>query len=152
MRVWRLCKPEHAATALDGEGARRFGGRWNPRGVPAVYAASSLSLAALEVLVHVTATQARVAFAAVEIDVPDDLTLYEPDELPDDWAADPAPASSVRLGAAWLERQTTAVLRVPSAVVPLEHNVVLDPLHPDFRVIAVVRTVPFAFDARLLAR
>lgn len=149
MRVWRLNSPRHAATALDGEGARRFGGRWNARGTPVVYAAATLSLAALEVLVHVTAAQARMPFAAIEIDVPDALAIEAPTP-PADWRDDPAPASTVALGAAWVSRGDAAVLRVPSVVVPLEDNVVLNVAHGEFTQIAVVRTVPFAFDPRLL--
>ncbi len=77
LSVWRLVKAKHAAEAFSGEGARRFGGRWNERGTAIVYLGGSLSLAALEIFVHLTAADARLAFVAIELMVPDRVRIAE---------------------------------------------------------------------------
>lgn len=138
--------------AFNGEGARRYGGRWNHPGVPAVYTAAHLSLAVLELLVHVAAPEDLPAdLVAVPADVPDDLRIEDvgTQELPRDWRRTPAPAALADRGTAWLRAARTAVLAVPSAVVPLETNYILNPAHPDFRRIVVGRAQPFGLDPRL---
>lgn len=130
--------------AFDGEGARRYGGRWNHLGVPAVYTAAHLSLAVLEVLVHVTLSEdLPTDLVAIPADLPDDLLIehVRVGDLPRDWRRTPAPAALADRGTAWLSAARTAVLAVPSAVVPPETNYILNPAHPDFRRIIVSRAV-----------
>ena len=152
MRVWRLCKSRHAA--LDGEGARLAGGRWNSRGTPVVYASDSLSLAALELLVHCDPALLPEDLVAVEIEIPDGVAQrrLEIAELPRSWRRHPAPASLARMGNLWAKEMTTALLVVPSAVVPGQRNVLLNPRHPDFGRIRAGRPERFALDARLSGR
>ena len=135
IRAWRLVKAAHAASAFDGEGARRFGGRWNARGTPMVYLGGTLSLAALEVFIHLSAEDARLRFVAMALDIPDVVTIedLEPEKLPRDWRNEPPPAACQALGTAWAKKEGAAVLRVPSVIVPVEWNVLLNPRHPDFR-------------------
>jgi len=150
-RAYRIVKTKRASTAFDGEGARRTGGRWNSVGVPVVYVASSIALAALEVLVHLDDPALLSAFSLVGVEFEDDLV--EPlslDELPPDWNALPAPPACAALGDEWFRRGKTAVLRVPSAVVPLEWNFLLNARHADFGKIGIGETLPFGFDERLL--
>src|SRR5271157_3894246 len=100
--AWRIVKAKHAATAFSGEGAARTGGRWNSRGVPAVYTSSTKSLAALESLVHLNPP---VLFRYVAIRIRFDDALVEsvpPKALPRDWRSEPPPSSTKRLGDAWV--------------------------------------------------
>ena len=151
MRVYRLIRAPWVDQALTGEGARRYGSRWNPKGVPMVYAASTLSLAALETLVHFTVRTAPLDYIALTIRVPDDAVARLPEkELPPDWNATPAPAACQALGARWVREAKSLGLAVPSAVIPSEHNVLLNPGHPDFGKVAIENREPFAFDSRLL--
>jgi RES domain-containing protein len=151
MRLWRLSKAKHAATALDGEGSRIVGGRWNSEGRRAVYLSEHLSLAALEVLVHESKATAPT-YVAIELDVPDDITIHAPapSSLPKDWRDGDAPASTKALGDAWLAAGTHALLRVPSVIIPEEFNFVLNPTHRDAARIKPAPPVRFVFDPRLL--
>jgi RES domain-containing protein len=150
--VWRLCKRRH--TAFDGEGARRAGGRWNPRGSAVVYASETLSLAALEMLVHCDPALLPDDLVAIPADVPEAVRVRRVEErdLPRGWRGQPTPRALQTIGADWLEKRETAVLSVPSALVPRERNVLLNPAHPDFRRIRVGPAEPFSLDPRLGAR
>jgi RES domain-containing protein len=152
MIVWRITRQVHQA--LDGEGARVNGGRWNSAGRAVIYTSQSLSLAALEYLVHVDPLLAPSDLVAMEIEVPDERGLgagAEADRFPaDDWRAYPAPEWQAELGDTWLEDGTFLWLAVPSAIVPEEHNVLIDPRHARMREVRVLSTRPFGFDKRLL--
>lgn len=151
LRAWRLVKAVHAATAFDGEGARRYGGRWNARGTPMVYLGGTLALAALELFVHLTAEDARLEFVAMAVDIPDGVASedLDPQALPRDWRSEPPPAACQVLGSGWIERGESAVLRVPSVIVPMEWNILLNPRHPDSRRIRIGTPEPFGFDTRM---
>ncbi len=151
MTVWRLCKRRHAA--LDGQGARLAGGRWNSRGTAVVYASETLSLAALELLVHCDAAFLPDDLVAIPIEIPDGLPArrIEAASLARTWRHHPAPESLARLGDAWASDRGSAVLSVPSAVVPGERNFLLNPAHPDFKRIRAGRPEKFSLDARLAA-
>jgi len=153
MRVYRLIRARWVSQALTGEGARRYGSRWNPKGVPMIYTASTLSLAALETLVHFAIDTAPVDYVALTIRVPSDaIERVAPNELPPDWNVTPAPASCQELGARWARQSKSLGLAVPSAVVPSETNILLNPLHPDFPEVVLEKQEPFLFDSRLLKR
>lgn len=123
-----------------------FGGRWNPAGMPAIYAAGSMSLAMLERLVQRN-NLARMPI--VEAFVPDDLPIADLlDDPPPNWRAVDSP-EAVAAGGAWLAGRTTAVLRVPSAIVPREANYVIDPAHPDAARIVVGAAEVLVWDPRL---
>lgn len=149
MIVWRLARLAHAK--LDGEGARLAGGRWNTRGRAAVYASSRLSLAALELLVHTDVPLVPPDLVAFEIEIPDtvDIETAELADLPKDWRLPGHPGCRA-IGDTWLAEERTAVLRVPSAVVPEEWNYIINPGHRAAKAIEVVRRRKFAFDSRLL--
>jgi RES domain-containing protein len=152
MRVWRICKRANAA--FDGEGARRAGGRWNPRGVAVVYASETLSLAALELLVHADPALLPEDLVAIPAEIPETLRVrrIEPAELPRGWRRHPPPEELAQIGASWAAKLETAVLSVPSALVPQERNFVLNPAHAEFRRIRIGKPEAFALDARLTAR
>ena len=151
MRLYRICRAAH--TALDGEGARLWGGRWNEPGRPVVYTSAALSLAALEYLVHVDPDLAPTDLVALTLELPDEVATETVDAaaLPTDWAHAPEPAACRALGDAWLRAGRTVALRVPAAPVPEEWNVLLDPRHADMGRVTVVGERTFWFDPRLMA-
>jgi RES domain-containing protein len=148
-RAWRLTKARYLATAWDGEGARRSGGRWNSAGTAVVYTSETLSLALVETLVHLP-SGVLPAFVAVPLEIDDSLvTVLEDKHLPVDWRSDPAPPSTRAVGDAWVQANTSAALRVPSVVVPMEFNYVLNPRHRGFARVVMGAPMPFPFDPRL---
>ena len=151
MRVFRISRKAHAA--FDGEGARIVGGRWNRRGTAAVYASESLALAALELLVHADPALLPEDLVAIAAEVPDNLAVESvpPRELPADWRNHPAPEALADRGTEWAKSRRTAVLAVPSALVPRERNFLLNPAHPDFRRIRIGKPEPFTLDTRFRA-
>jgi RES domain-containing protein len=150
MHVWRLARAAHSA--LDGEGARRAGGRWNSPGVPVVYTSSTLSLAVLELLVHTDPDLAPDDLQVSEIDVPASLAagVLDVATLPPDWRAVPNHPACRAVGDDWVKRRDQVLLGVPSAIVPEELNYLINPAHPEAARIQVVRVRAFAFDKRLL--
>lgn len=148
MRVWRVSRRAHAA--FDGKGARLAGGRWNHRGTPVVYTSATLSLAALEYFVNLDPGDAPDDLVATSSEVPDGLALraVREKDLPSRWRGYPAPEALADLGTEWARRRSTAVLAVPSAVVPPETNYLLNPAHPEFRRISVGRPEAFSLDPR----
>lgn len=148
--VWRIVKAEHKAAAFDGEGARLYGGRWNSPGRRVVYCASSVSLATLEMLVHLPRSARQPAFVVLPARLSDSMILdLDPDKLPRHWLAFPAPPGLQDLGDEWLASGRSVALRVPSAVVPLESNILLNPSHPDFAKLEFGAARPFPLDPRL---
>lgn len=152
MRVWRICREPYVEQALDGIGGLYTSGRWHMKGRPIVYTASSASLAALEVLVHVDPLTAPTDLRLLAIELPDDLSteVIEPAMLPEDWSSLPAPAPLQTLGSTWLKSGRTAALNVPTAVITVERNVLLNPRHPDAQQIRITSDMAFSFDPRLL--
>ncbi len=147
--AWRLIKTKYLATAWDGEGAQRSGGRWNGVGTAVVYVAGTLSLALLETLVHTT-SDLLPAYTAVPIEFDESLvTTLDEKDLPRDWMSAPAPVSTRAIGDEWVKSARSALLRVPSVVVPLEYNYVMNPTHPDFGRIRIGAAMRFPFDQRL---
>jgi RES domain-containing protein len=147
--VHRIEKARRIGSAFTGEGARIAGGRWNPVGVSAVYCSDSLALAALEVFVHLGHEGRSLAFVSFRVEIPDDTRIERVDPLPPGWRAEPPVASSQEVGYRWARTGATAVLLVPSAIVPGEFNALLNPTHADFRRVAVGKPEPFSFDPRL---
>lgn len=152
MRVWRICREPYVEPALDGIGGMYTSGRWHINGNPIVYTATSAALAALEVLVHVDPLTAPTDLRLLAIELPNDLTteVLEPVTLPEDWYSVPAPASLQTLGSSWLTRGCTAALNVPSAVITVERNFLLNPRHPEAQQIRIISDEAFTFDTRLL--
>lgn len=149
--AFRLCKTKHAATAFAGEGARIAGGRWNSPGVAVVYASSTLSLATLEVLVHLDDPEAFARmFSWFGMEIPDELIeLLDESKLPPGWCADETTGATQVIGDAWVRSQRSAVLAVPSVVTPGERNYLLNPVHPSISAIRIAAPQPFRPDPRL---
>jgi RES domain-containing protein len=151
LSLWRIVKAKHVAAAFDGEGARRYGGRWNPRGTPVVYLGGTLSLAALETFVHLAPEDARLALIAIEVVVPDRVEIADlpTKALPPDWRNEPSPHSTQAIGKDWVKRAETALLRLPSIIVPREFNYLLNPNHATFTKLKIQPPMPFGFDSRM---
>lgn len=156
--VWRIGTdtPDYVADDLTGEGARRSGGRWNASGTAMVYAAESRALACLETVVHLNAGGFPSNRYLVEVVIPDDVRAAAetlgPADLPVGWDAAPAGAVSIGAGTSWAASARSAVLIVPSVIVPEEHNVLINPAHPDARRITSRKLRKWLYDARLERR
>jgi RES domain-containing protein len=150
--VWRIVTARFAEAAFSGEGARLYGGRWNPKGVAMVYTAQSQSLALLEMLVQDQPLRAH--YVMIPAYIPDDLAVVRvgPDELPPNWREPGSREHLQKLGADWIASGRSAVLAVPSVVVPAESNFLLNPSHPDFSRITPGEPVNHPTNFRLLAR
>jgi RES domain-containing protein len=152
LTVWRLVTARYAASAFSGDGARLYGGRWNRKGVPLVYTSGTQSLAMLEMLAQDDPLRAR--YVVIQADIPDDVAVERVlvEDLPADWRSTAAREQLQDLGSTWARGLSSAVLAVPSAVIPAEHNYLLNPLHPAFADIAIGAAQAFVTDARLFPR
>jgi len=150
MHVWRLARAVY--DPLDGEGARLHGGRWNREGTPLVYTSDHLSLCALEQLVHLSPENVPEDLTAFEIEVPEDLLIEKvgPEDLPGGWDRIADHPECQRIGELWARGESSPVLEVPSAVLPMEMNYLINPRHPEAEAIQVAEAEEFRFDQRLL--
>ena len=151
MRAYRLVKARHQATALDGSGAKAHGGRWNSKGVAMVYASDSVSLAALELLVHLHRSAVLNHYILFGLNVPDEGVMWlDENALPKDWRADPPPSSTAAIGDEWIGSGLSLALSVPSTLIPTQRNLLLNPTHDAFdTVIDSASAERFSFDPRL---
>ena len=150
MRFWRICRRRYAEEAASGQGARLYGGRWNSRGVPVVYASTSLALAAVETFVNLEPNLRPADLVSVEGEIPGALTIprLDPAILPAGWHKT-RDESLRRFGDEWIRGGESAALLVSSAAVFGEWNVLLNPAHRHFPEIKPRDPEPFGFDARM---
>jgi len=153
MFLYRISKRAHIKD-LSGNGARLYGGRWNHRGVPLVYTSESRSLATVEFLVHVSLPNAPGDLSMATLEVPENIAPKElnPASLPKNWRDSPAPIKLADLGTQWARSNTSLLLRVPSAVVEYEYNILVNPLHQDLPRVKLAKVVPYKLDERLMRR
>lgn len=150
---WRIIKTKHAARAFDGEGARRYGGRWNSPGRRVVYTSSTISLVVLEVLVHLEQRAFLPAYSLLRVQLDESQLRRLPvTKLPKNWRNDPAPSALQAIGDQWLSEGKSLALAVPSALVPYETNYLLNPEHSAFSYTVIEPAQPFSFDRRLLRK
>jgi RES domain-containing protein len=151
VRVWRLTRKRHLDAALAGEGARRFGGRWNGRGIAIVYTSESLELALLEALVHVDVEVLPRDYWQLSFEVPDELIAPPPRRLPTGWDALPPYRPGVqKIGNAWARSGRSLALRVPASVLPERFNVLVNPAHPDIGQVREVSRARLNWPPRLV--
>jgi len=145
--VYRLSSARYPATS--GAGAAKYGGRWNRIGTQAIYAAQSVSLAALEVLVHYSILPRD--FVLTEIQIPDARRVQslKQDAFPIGWDSETVISATQDIGESWVREGRSAILSVPSSIIPSERNFVLNPAHPAFQKVSFLPPVPFQFDRRL---
>jgi len=151
MRVWRISKNRHSATAFSGEGSRQFGARWNTAGVPLVYTSLSLSLAVVETFVHLEIATEPGDLVSIMAELPvDEIQVERVDvgALPEDWRSVNHPGPQA-IGSEWSLSRRSLALLVPSVAVDGEWNALINPLHPDAAAIVVEKPKPFHFDPRM---
>jgi RES domain-containing protein len=149
--AWRIDRAKWTATSFSGKGAAAVGGRWNPAGLHVVYASENLATAALEKFLHLPKPiPPRLTFVQFALEL-NGVAVERPRlaDLPSSWRDEPVSAASQKFGAAWYGAGRTAVLAVPSAIIPEEINYVLNPAHPQFAKISISKPTPFTFDPRL---
>ncbi|MBC8127059.1 MAG: RES family NAD+ phosphorylase [Gloeobacteraceae cyanobacterium ES-bin-144] len=148
-KFYRIVQAHWAASAMSGEGARLNGGRWNPPGISAVYLAESRALAALEMLVHAPREVLHLAWRLIEVEVPEKwIVTARHSALPADWQALPSSPSARQFGEAWLSEPGSLALKLPSVLIPEEHTLLLNPLHPDAARMKISKPLEFRFDPR----
>jgi len=148
--AYRIVAPRWASTAFSGEGARKYGGRWNSPGHPVVYLSESRALCALELLVHLTTPETRAKpFSLIEVIVPErSIECLPPSALPLGWRDSPPTRESQDIGDLWLTEGRALALRVPSVVIPEESNLLLNVAHPEFSQVSMCEAKRFSVDAR----
>lgn len=149
--AWRIVKPHYVADAFSGEGGRLFGGRWNSVGTPMVYAAESKALAALEILVHMDDACLMDEYLCIPVRFDTRLVRnLDLKTLPGNWRETPPSYSTQCMGDAWMAATLSAVLEVPSVLIPGESNYLINPRHRNFGKLKLGAPEPFEFDPRLL--
>ena len=153
--VWRIAADTRAYQAddLSGAGAKATGGRWNEVGVAVLYASETRALACLETVVHLNSGGLPLNRYLVALAVPDDLWAGAQREDPGSagvgWDAEPAGMVSIAFGTAWVRSGRSALLLVPSVVVPEEANVLINPAHPGSLAITATKVRKWLYDPRL---
>lgn len=149
MQVFHLGKSKFAGD-LTGRGAELFAGRWNRKGIPCIYTASTLSLSVLEYAVNNSLDNIPRALSYTIYEVPDkEVKKFSIASLPGDWADRPVPISTMDFGTRLLREGVHLIIAVPSVIVPEEYNFLINPLHKDFKKIKVAKMKDFVFDVRL---
>lgn len=150
MTVFRICNPKFSED-ISGTGAKLYGGRWNSKGVAALYASEHISLSVLEMLVHNRFTDFAIDLNLLHLAFADTLSIKEvkSNKLKTDWIND---FDYTRfMGDQFIQAGTHAILKVPSAVIKEEHNFIINPLHADFKKIKITQTISFSTDKRLFS-
>ncbi|MGB8356248.1 MAG: RES family NAD+ phosphorylase [Chthoniobacteraceae bacterium] len=148
--AWRIVPERRSSDAFSGEGARIAGGRWNSKDTRIVYTSNTKSLAALELLVHISPSLPR-KFKAFRLEFDDDMIEHiKAGVLPADWVIEPPGPATMAIGDTWARNAGSPVLAVPSIIIPDELNFLLNPAHPDFPKIKIHPPADFVFDPRLL--
>ena len=153
MIVYRLSKSKFARD-LSGKGAELAGGRWNSRGVAVVYTSESRALCVAEIAVHTALGDVPGDYTLTTIEIPNTLEIFEipVKNLPANWKSLPHSGKTQELGDVWIKENKFPVVKVPSAVVQGDFNYLINPHHPDFNKIRIVKTERFSFDERLFIK
>ena len=151
MYVWRICSKKYRSSAFSGIGGLYVPGRWHPQGHKIVYTAGSLALASLEIFVHLESD--RVPLVAIKAWLPNELKIeeIEPSQLPDNWQDTSAYSLLQKMGRDWLVSCKTPILKVPSSIVPVEYNYLLNAQYPELKIV-LEPPMKFKFDRRMWKR
>lgn len=146
MELWRISN----YADLSGGGGLQAAGRWHTRGKRIVYLADHPASALLEMLVHMDRDLLPATYRLLRIVVSDAVTVDHigNDALASDWRTQPA--LTRQIGDQWLDKSATALLQVPSVIVPIGKNFLLNPAHPDAAKVTIAAIVNAPFDPRLL--
>ncbi len=153
--VWRIAvdTPEYEAHDLTGKGAEVTGGRWNRKGTALIYASDSRALACLETVVHLSSGDALpLNRYLVQIGIPiavwNSRVAFDPAPHVG-WDAEPGGKVSMDCGTVWIQGKTTLLAEVPSVIVPEEHNILINPNHPDATKLTAVKIRSWTYDQRI---
>jgi len=151
MKVYRISKTFFIKD-ISGTGARIYGGRWNHKGVSILYTSQSRALATVEYLVHVPLSLKPKNLSIASIELPDDVSIKEvlKEDLPANWRDSPPPSEIASIGTGWILAGNTLGLRVPSASVENDFNLLINPVHPEMSRVKIVTIEPYEVDRRLL--
>lgn len=133
MHLWRICAAKYQDSAFSGLGGLYAAGRWHQKGNKIVYTAESLALATLEIFVHLESD--RIPLVAIKTQIDNDAEVETASNLPDNWQETDAYSQLQQIGTEWLKSGRTSILKVPSAIVPVEFNYLLNPEHPDLKLL-----------------
>ena len=154
--IWRLEKETYVDTAFRGKGSLKTGGRWHHKGTQVTYASEHPGVAVLEKLVWLgsynMARKSSYVLLPLHLDPEEHLETLDASALPDDWDTFPHPETTRALGTQWVKEERSVVLAVPSAVLPVAKNYLINPFHPDFHDLEPGEPIPFSWDARLFQR
>jgi len=150
MRVYRLSRKKYA-NELSGKGAAISGNRWNSKGTEIIYTAESRALAMAEVMVHLSLSILPADYMMLEVDIPDEIGIKEIaiEDLEEGWNSHPPLTYTQKIGDHFIRENVHPILKVPSAVVPGDHNYLIHPHHSESKEIKISNTWPFPFDERL---
>ncbi len=148
MYVWRICATKYQDSAFSGLGGLYVPGRWHLQGHRIIYTSESLALASLEIFVHLESD--RLPLVAIKAYLPDELEIGEVklDDLPSNWQNNSSYSLLQTIGQDWLRSRRTPILKVPSAIVPVEHNYLFNPEHPELN-LELEPPFKFNFDQRM---
>lgn len=148
--AWRIIKSKLSNHAFDGEGSRIYEGRWTSPGLPVIYTSESLSLATLEVLVHIQSSAPLGAYLQYKIGFTDELVEdLNQEKPPGNWRDSPAPVELRAFGDSWIRSGTSVLFRVPSTIITHEFNFLINPLHDDFTKLRLEDPRPLDIDSRV---
>ena len=153
VRSWRVVKGKYGGEAFSGEGALKFGGRWNSIGTPIVYTSESISLATLEILTGGISMPLLGSYVKIPVDFDESMVeALGMAGLPKEWRNYPPSVKTQKIGDNWVKESRNAVLKVPSVVIKEEFNYLINPGHPDFKKASIGKPEIFSFDPRLISR
>lgn len=154
--IWRLEKERYADTAFRGLGSLKASGRWHHKGTQVAYASEHPGVAVLEKLVwlgnYARARESTYVLLPLHFDPDAHLETLDASHLPNNWDAFPHLDATRTLGTEWFEDERSAILAVPSAVLPVASNYLINPFHPDFHDLDRGEPVPFSWDRRIFQR
>lgn len=145
---WRIVKEKYLNTAFSGEGAKKNSGRWNSVGSPMVYTAGSLSLATLEIKVHLPSYKLLKKYKCVPISFKES-SVFKLLQPPPGWNSIPPTFFSMTFGDQWIKNGQFSVMEVPSVIIPGESNFLINPNHPDFQRMIIGSPLDFPYDSRV---
>lgn len=152
MKLWRIAAEtrDYPATDLSGGGAAKRPGRWNAETEAVLYCAPTIAMAVLETAAHIDDAGLPLDRFVVELNIPDAVwgrrKQLDVGKLPATWAAIPAGQASVKIGSKWLASRSSAILLVPSVIVPDEHAALINPLHTDAKLVSATAIRRFEYN------
>lgn len=149
MQVFRISKCKYIHD-LNGTGAAKYPGRWHSKGTYILYTASTPALALLESVVHIAGIPLE-DYCLIGLEIPDNhIFTLSPKDLPENWFTNPPPGVLSSIGDRFIQRGEYFGLQLPSAIMPEDSNILLNPNHKDFQKVKIMYTRKVPIDERLL--